>query len=182
MACGYCKKKDATKTYEEIKNGKAVVEYYCLDCYHKLFLDTQEAEGERSLSACPYCGTTLSEFRAGKLVGCAYCYRMMSAGIMPSVFKMQGKKAHRGKTPPLEMDEAFGEDFEFDAGFKAQTVARARFERQCNELNLIIKKLQDEGNYADAKEYADKLSQMKSKSAIEEEFVWRAPRNLSKRS
>lgn len=95
---------------------------------------------------------------------------------MPSVIKMQGqKRAHCGKTPPLEMDEAFEEGFEFDSEFKAQKIAQARLERQCNELNLIIKKLQDEGDFAQAKEYADKLSRMKSNAAVEEEFVWNAP-------
>ena len=59
---------------------------------------------------------------------------------------------------------------------------QARYEKQCNELELIINKLKAEGNYADAKGYADKLSVMKSKQAVEEEFVWRTRLNLSKQS
>ena len=67
-------------------------------------------------------------------------------------------------------------------GFRAQAVALARFERQCNELEVIISKLKAENNFEDAKGYADKLSSMRSKSSIEEEFVWRTRPNSSKRS
>ncbi|MBQ3020444.1 MAG: hypothetical protein IJD77_07675 [Clostridia bacterium] len=175
MACCHCKKNDATTSYEEIKNGRKTTSYYCLQCYQKLFLDLRATEEGQS-EVCPYCGTSVEEFLKSKLVGCAYCYRTMQASLMPSVVKMQGqKRAHCGKTPPLEMDEAFDENFEFDPEFKAQKIAQTRLERQCNELNLIIKKLQDMGDFAQAKEYADKLSRMKSNAAVEEEFVWNAP-------
>ena len=175
MACCHCKRNDATTSYEEIKKGRKTTSYYCLQCYQKLFLDLRATEDGNS-SVCPYCGASMEEFRKSKLVGCAYCYRTMQAELMPSIVKMQGqKRAHCGKTPPLEMDEAFEESFEFDPEFKAQKIAQARLERQCNELNLIIKKLQDEGDFAQAKEYADKLSRMKTNAAVEEEFVWNAP-------
>ena len=183
MACGYCGKNQAVKTYEEIKNGKKQVEYYCLDCYHRLFLYTDETEGELSLSDCPYCGTSLAEVKKSKLVGCANCYKMMSGGMLPMIKKMQGEKAHKGKTPPLE-----GYDGSLEGaclatdGFRKQAISLARFERQCNELEVIISKLKAENNYEDAKGYADKLSLMRSKSSIEEEFVWRTRPNLSKRS
>ncbi len=183
MACGHCGKNQAVKTYEEIKNGKKQVEYYCLDCYHRLFLYADETEGDFSLSACPYCGMTLAEVKKGKLVGCANCYKMMSVGTLPMIKKMQGEKAHRGKTPPLEgYDVNVGGAQATADGFRAQAVALARFERQCNELEVIIAKLKAENNYEDAKGYADKLSSMRSKSSIEEEFVWRTRPNSSKRS
>lgn len=184
MACGHCGKNQAVKTYEEIKNGKKQVEYYCLDCYHRLFLYADELEGDLALSSCPYCGTSMAEVKKSKLVGCANCYKMMSANILPMIKKMQGEKAHDGKTPPLD-----GYDNNVDGGarlmadgFRAQAVALARFERQCNELEVIISKLKAENNFEDAKGYADKLSSMRSKSSIEEEFVWRTRPNSSKRS
>lgn len=178
MACGYCGKNQAVKTYEEIKNGKKQTEYYCLDCYHKLFLYTDGAEGESSLSACPYCEMTVAEIRRTKLVGCANCYKMLSDSLLPSVVKMQGVKAHRGKTPPLETDGT--ETGELFDEYRKQAVERARFERRCNELEVIIAKLKAENNYEDAKGYADKLSLMRAEATIEEEFVWRTRRNLSK--
>ena len=183
MACGYCGKNQAVKTYEEIKNGQKQVEYYCLDCYHRLFLYADEAAGDLSLADCPYCGTSLAEVKKSKLVGCANCYKMMNGGMQPMIKKMQGEKAHRGKTPPLngyDTNEDSGARLMAD-GFRAQAVALARFERQCNELEVIISKLKAENNYEDAKGYADKLSSMRSKSSIEEEFVWRTRPNSSKR-
>ncbi|MBE5746830.1 MAG: hypothetical protein E7352_01500 [Clostridiales bacterium] len=184
MACGYCGKNQAVKTYEEIKNGKKQVEYYCLDCYHRLFLYVDESEGDSYLSACPYCGMSIAEVKKGKLVGCANCYKMMSGDMLPIIKKMQGEKAHSGKTPPLEgYDNTIDSGARFMAdGFRAQAIALARFERQCNELEVIISKLKAENNYEDAKGYADKLSSMRSKSSIEEEFVWRTRPNLSRQS
>ena len=182
MRCGHCEKNEATRTYEQIKNGKKSVEYYCMACYDRLFLNAEKAEGAESLSACPYCGMTASEFRAGKLVGCAYCYRTLKEVVLPVAVKMQGEKTHRGKTPPLSYEDETGADEEYNAALHKQAVETARLERQCNELETIIAKLKKEDNYEDAKSYADKLSSMRSNSAVEEEFVWRTRRNLSKRS
>ena len=68
MLCLQCKKNQATKTYEQIKNGVNQTEYYCLDCYHRLFLCQQETEGEVALSACPYCGTKAEEIKKTPLI------------------------------------------------------------------------------------------------------------------
>ena len=180
MRCGCCGQNQAVKTYEETRNGKKTIEYYCLECYHKLFLDAEERELV-ALDACPYCGMTATEFRSGKLVGCAYCYRTMGDTVLPAVKKMQGEKSHRGKTPPLFDDDEGRQEREGTMA-AALEMQQARYEKQCNELELIINKLKAEGNYADAKGYADKLSVMKSKQAVEEEFVWRTRLNLSKQS
>lgn len=188
MQCFNCKENEATKTYEQVKNGKKSVSYYCLDCYHRLFLYVEEAEGEESLSACPYCGITLSEFKAKKLVGCAYCYRTMTADIMPMIIKMQGAEAHKGKNPPLESEEAYEgnvnvkELFLGNSAYEAEARKQARFHRQCNELESVIAKLVADGDEAGAKEYQDKLRRMKRKGEVEEEFVWRKRLNLSKQS
>ena len=182
MRCCHCKQKEATKSYEQLKKGKSTVEYYCMDCYHRLFLeDGRKTDGE-TLSVCPYCGTSLQEVNARKLVGCAHCYTMMSKGVTPLVIKMQGDRAHKGKTPPLEYGETQYGGEVYDETLRKKAVEKARFERQCNELEIIIAKLKAENNYEDAKGYADKLSSMRSNASIEEEFVWRTRRSLSKQS
>ena len=107
MRCGHCGRNQATKTYEQIKNNKKVVEYYCMDCYERLFLSLAN-NAETALSVCPYCGTTLEEFRTSKLVGCAHCYPALQEGIMPVILKMQGERAHTGKTPPLDFFVCMG--------------------------------------------------------------------------
>ncbi len=178
--CQCCKKNYAARTYEREKNSQT--EFYCLECYDKLFL--KERVEENALTSCPYCGMELSEVKKGKLVGCAHCYQTMHSGILPIVQKMQGEnKAHTGKTPPLEW--AYDTEDSLNpilAEYRAKAVEKARFERQCNELEIIVKKLKSEGDFEGAKSYAEKLSAMKSQSAIEEGFVWRTRRSLSKRS
>ena len=105
MRCCHCKQKEATKSYEQLKKGKSVVEYYCMDCYHQLFLEENAKTDGETLSVCPYCGMSLQEVSASKLVGCAHCYATMRKGVNPLVIKMQGDRAHKGKTPPLEYGE-----------------------------------------------------------------------------
>lgn len=181
MRCGYCNKNEATKTYEQIKNGKKTHEYYCMDCYHRLFLSMDDGENEASLSVCPYCGMTLEEFQASKIVGCAFCYRMMKNGIYPTVTKMQGDCAHTGKRPMYFKDEKEEEEFDvLPTNLQKEVVQNMRWEKQCNELERIIEKLKSEDNFEDAKNYADKLSSMRSKAEIEEEFVWRTRKTASK--
>lgn len=177
--CQCCKKNHAARIYEADKKDPSKREFYCLECYSRLFLEENGGEGG-SLSVCPYCGMTVEEARLGKLVGCAHCYQTMQAGVFPMIENMQGLRAHRGKTPPLEgefggfqSDNALGEEY------RAKAIAQARFERQCRELEIIIEKLKSEEDFDGAKNYAEKLAAMKSRSAIEEDFVWRTRQALS---
>ena len=170
MLCLQCKKNQATKTYEQVKNGVKRTEYYCLDCYHRLFLCQQEAEGELTLSACPYCGVTAEEFKKTKMVGCSHCYHMLEKAIWPEVLNMQGAEAHKGKSPYAEEEiEVLG----IGAEAEEQAIAKIKFRRQCRELEMVIEKLRKDGDEQGAKNYAEKLSRMKKKLKIEEDFVWR---------
>ena len=176
MRCIYCNKNEATKSYERVKNGERKREYYCLSCYERLFLHEDGTE-EKSLSSCPYCGTTLKEFRLRKLVGCPYCYQTMSAGIMPAILKMQGDECgHRGKKPPLSVEDevGFGKEnfraFSDRDSFREEMEQRERFARQKREMEILIEFL--ETDKARQKEYEDKLQRMQRSGKIEEEIVW----------
>ena len=170
MLCVQCKKNQATKTYELIKSGGKTTEYYCLDCYHRLFLYQKEVEGDDSLSACPYCGVTATEFKTTKMVGCAYCYKMLENAVMPEIIKMQGTKAHVGKVPTIE--EGF-EPIGTSERERKSAIEKTKYRRQCKELEMIIEKLQKDGDENGAKNYRDKLSRMQKLSKVEEDFVWR---------
>ena len=178
--CQCCNQRHAARVHEEKGKNGSVWEYYCLDCYTRIFLD--EIDGEDVLSVCPYCGMSASAIASSKLVGCAHCYQTLQSMVYPMVYKMQGKKGHKGKTPPLDTELCDLYDFEngMSAEYREKAVAQARYERQCRELEIIIKKLKAEGNFEDAKSYAEKLAAMKNRSAIEEDFVWRTRPNLSK--
>lgn len=176
MLCYQCKKNEATKVYELVKSGRREKRNYCLECYLKLFVNADTAEGEAALSACPYCGTNRDEVFAQKLVGCAYCYKMMENDLESIISKMQRSlKPHVGKCPTVDI-------LEQDDDNEGTPAMLTSCNRQCYELTLIIQKLTAEGNFEDAKGYADKLSRMRSKMAIEEDFVWRGSPKQTKQS
>ena len=179
--CQCCHKRHIARTHTEKGANSQTVEFYCLDCYSRLFLDEVNSAVE-SAEICPYCGMTAKEAQAGKLVGCAHCYTAMQAAVYPMIYKMQGVRAHTGKTPPLEGDYGDPYDYEDTVGaeYRAKAVTQARYERQCRELSIIIDKLKAEGNFEDAKSYEEKLTAMKNRAAIEEDFVWRTRPTLSK--
>ncbi len=178
--CQCCKKHHAAKSYEGEKDKR---EFYCLDCYSRLFLDGGSGE-ENALPACPYCGTGLDEVKKSKLVGCAHCYQSMQTGLFPMVKKMQGGRAHTGKTPPMEGE--YGSPYVYGdmvyGEYRARAVARARYARQYRELEIIIAHLHAEGREAEASGYEEKLAAMRVRGTIEEDFVWRTRTSLSKQS
>lgn len=160
MLCGYCKKNQATKTYEQIKKGKKESSYYCLDCYHKLFLDLDEGE-TGGLNACPYCGTTVAELKKRNLVGCANCYSTMQQAILPLVTKMQGSnQRHQGKSPYESQEE--------------------KVSRRLAELSALSEKYNAEKDYDSAREYERRYQQLKN--GLEEDYVWRNRPLSSKQS
>lgn len=162
MLCGNCKKNQATKTYEQIKNGKKIVEYYCLTCYHERFIDGGvDNVANVDTLVCPYCGVSAEEVKKRKLVGCAMCYESLESVIYPMIVKMQGVDAHKGKKPlGGEMDKA---------------------SRRAYELKTVIDKLNDDGEFERAKEYTKRLTELQNGYG-EEEYVWRKRPHLYKRS
>ena len=147
-----------------------------MPCYGQLFLSEDGTE-ENALSACPYCGTTLKEFRLRKIVGCPYCYQTMATGIRPSILKMQGDACgHRGKKPPLSVEdemefgrENFGAFADRDS-YREEMEQRERFARQKHEMEILIDFL--ETDKPRRQEYIDKMNRMERSGKIEEEIVW----------
>ena len=158
MLCGKCKKNQATKTYEQIKNGKKETSYYCLDCYHKSFVCVEEATGE-ALSACPYCGMEAAQFKRTKIVGCAYCYQTLAHVVFPVVTKMQGGEIHKGKR-----------------AYETQT---ERTERRIHELETMAEKCYSENDDKSAGRYEEHIDQLRA--GKKENLVWHN-QLLSKRS
>lgn len=156
MLCGNCKKNQATKTYEQVKKGRSETEYYCLDCYQKLFVQADGTDGNTP-SACPYCGTTVAEFKKRNLVGCAYCYTALKHAVYPVVKKMQGGQAHTGKHP-------FG---------------GTGVEKRLAELRSLAQKSRAEGNKLAAREYEEQYLLLERNG--KEDYVWRKHPDLSKR-
>ena len=160
MLCGNCKKNQATKTYEQIKKAKREVFYYCLDCYHKLFLDIDESSCGEKRTACPYCGTAVTDLKKRNLVGCAKCYEMMQSYLVPVITKLQGSQVHTGKAP--------------------YETKREIIERRQKELKSLSQKYKTEKDYESARAYDERFIQLEN--GLEEDYVWRNRLNLSKQS
>lgn len=108
MLCSNCKKKQAAHAIDR-DGGEKI--YLCSECYEKLgdavgyfsdepdffvsFLQPQQSV-ERS---CSVCGTTLAEYSRTGLVGCAHCYTVFRADLMPAIARIHGKTEHTGKHP-----------------------------------------------------------------------------------
>ena len=48
---------------------------------------------------CKSCGWPLSEFYRTGMLGCPHCYKAFEREIIPTLYKIQGKVLHMGKTP-----------------------------------------------------------------------------------
>jgi len=106
MLCQHCKKNEATYHHVEIIDGKSFESHLCESCraafpggdsglYGWMF-----ANANRTLKACPVCGTTLADYERSGLLGCASCYDVFKAELIPSIKKMQdisGEVRHVGK-------------------------------------------------------------------------------------
>ncbi len=160
MLCGNCKKNQATKTYEQIKKGERNVAYYCLDCYHKLFLDIDEQSFGEKRTACPYCGTTVNDLKKRNIVGCAKCYETLQSTLMPVITKLQGAQVHTGKVPYETKKETL--------------------ERRQKELKILSQKYKKDKDYESARAYEERLIQLEN--GLEEDYVWRNRLHLSKQS
>ena len=154
MLCAKCKKNQAAKTYELMKGGKLQTVYYCLDCYHADFVCV---ETEETLSACPYCGTTVTQFKKTNMVGCANCYTALAHAIVPVVTTMQGGEKHCGK--------------------QAYETREDRKDRRHNELDIMANKHYLENDDKAAAVYEEKIDDLRAQSM--EEAIWHS-RLLSK--
>lgn len=178
MRCCYCNKNEAVKSYASTKKGASERAFYCLACYEKLFLCVKETEGERSLSVCPYCGTSVEEFFTSKLVGCPHCYQTLQESIHAATVQMQGGVCgHRGKKPLLSDEgemllskECFATEEERE-NFRLRLVKSEKFMRQQRELESLVKYL-GAVNSQREREYKEKLDRMLKTGEVEDEIVW----------
>ena len=48
---------------------------------------------------CNFCGKRLSEFYETGMLGCPHCYKAFEKQVVSTLYKIQGKTYHVGKTP-----------------------------------------------------------------------------------
>ena len=127
MLCCVCKKNQADKICEMNSDGKTVREYYCADCYRRLFESAKRQSGtgadgggnkrkrednknsgaenkaaQKQKARCPFCGTTVTDYESTRLFGCPECYRYLFGYVEDEVVVMQGDEPHAGKNPQAQ--------------------------------------------------------------------------------
>ena len=111
MLCDLCNKNRATVHLTEIVKGKVMELHICQKCSQlkadeiKLKLDASgqindadlsisiENEGERLY--CSFCGLKFSDFKKDGRLGCAHCYTVFKAQLMPIIRRMHGRSRHK---------------------------------------------------------------------------------------
>lgn len=116
MLCCCCQKNQATKSRENTVGGVKRLDYYCFECYDRLFSQAKNKAAPPIVSSaltppapkfstragakCSSCGRTEKEFLSTGIVGCAACYEELSC-VKKVIMKMQGVtvlQQHRGKS------------------------------------------------------------------------------------
>jgi len=114
MICELCKVNEASIKLIEIINGEKFETYICKECAKKKGLTNPESyismaiddaisklaerkrkkvqQSEKKRLTCPFCRTTLSEFKATGKLGCKHCYSVFWFEISSIFNKYQGLK------------------------------------------------------------------------------------------
>jgi protein arginine kinase activator len=125
MQCQRCKEQTATIHLTEINNGERQETHLCEVCaeHEGLAIKSQiplnellstllasqssgkeqpvtEAVAAADEKSCPTCGMTMTEFKKGRLLGCANDYEIFGDSLEPIIEKNQGgNTVHKGKVP-----------------------------------------------------------------------------------
>lgn len=118
MLCSRCGKNEAKITVEYATEMGKVTEYFCESCFEKRRSPAGEnssapVEGAAFSAAnaaaarqetqraarCPFCGNTMEDYLHSGLVGCAECYQVFAAELVPYIVRLQGGDEHCGKRP-----------------------------------------------------------------------------------
>ena len=111
MLCENCGKRPA-QTFIRKTEGHEVAVRLCPECYRALYPERDSFSARmngagREDTACPVCGTTLEQFRATGLLGCAKCYDAFREELTSAVRGIQGKLRHTGKRPEAHTEEEY---------------------------------------------------------------------------
>lgn len=116
MKCQACKKRDATVHFTDIEGNEKREVHLCEECAREKsgippksvtleeilsnLIQQHSKESAKLLkTACPNCGMSYIEFKAGGRLGCASDYVIFEEGLTPLLEKLHQGTQHVGKTP-----------------------------------------------------------------------------------
>lgn len=109
MLCEKCRHNKATIHYTQIVNEKIFEYHLCEKCAKDENISSQlndfdifsmlspKKQENKNLS-CPYCETSLAQFKRSSMVGCSKCYEVFSPFIDPMLKQLHGTDMHPKKT------------------------------------------------------------------------------------
>ena len=117
MHCDYCDK-EATLHLTQVVEGEIRKVHLCEDCAREMGVDPEAALsvtdlllglGKEPMSPkpvsrggthrCPTCGMTRSQFKKSGRLGCATCYDVFHAHLVPLIESMHHGTQHLGRVP-----------------------------------------------------------------------------------
>jgi len=122
MLCEECHKEPATVHFTKIVNGHKSEVYLCSRCaerrgeaqlamepsfaFHNILAGLFEPEAAlapgrafRTVTRCPSCGSSLSDFRRRGELGCSQCYFEFERELEPLIKRIHRSVEHHGKAP-----------------------------------------------------------------------------------
>ena len=114
MLCNICHKNSASVHLTEIINHRVTEMHICKSCAKLKTEQTNEQVdfsdflgslasmqnlGPQQVLKCPSCGLTFAEFQKKGRLGCAKCYLIFKAQILPLLKKIHRLTHHTGKIP-----------------------------------------------------------------------------------
>jgi protein arginine kinase activator len=124
MVCDVCKERDAAVHLTTIEDNAVHQLHLCEKCAAERGVETPSAAPKHPLgeflhdvqqqvaltgltasesARCPFCNTTMADFRTTGRWGCARCYTNFEAGIRELLRRVQGNHRHVGRAyrPPV---------------------------------------------------------------------------------
>ena len=93
---------------------------------------------------CNNCGTALSEFYSTGMLGCEHCYKAFEKQIEQTLYKIQGKTFHTGKTPYNlgAIDRQMLAEYKWLLGEKERATIEGRF----NDIRALSQQILEISN------------------------------------
>ena len=128
MRCESCGEREAQIQYTKVEGDETTLTHLCAECASEHgfggempaeaapladFLAQIGATGAETSAApatesCPYCGTSVQDFRKSGRLGCSQCYVHFGAHLQPLMRRVHGSTQHVGKiylSPAVEGDD-----------------------------------------------------------------------------
>lgn len=160
MLCNKCKKREATTHVKSVVNGEYEEYMLCSECakdlgYNNMFGDFSSdfssilgsffsnALPERSVTTrCPVCKSTFHDIQSSSKVGCAKCYEVFYADLMPSIRRIHSNTTHSGKRPPeiAKLNSPASENVQADDKAKSSEIEmlKAQLDEAVKEQNFEL--------------------------------------------